>query len=116
LTVTDRETRKRASAEFKERKKRVGIFAVRCPATGKSWVGVSRTLDAARNRLWFTLRTGASYDADLLAEWRAHGEDAFTFEILEELDDDVPAMLEGDLLKSKLGEWAASEHAGVLLR
>jgi len=114
--VTDKETRKRAVAEYKQRKRQAGVFAVRCAATGRTWVGATPTLDTEKNKRWFMLRTGAERNAALLAEWRTHGEDAFTYEILEELEDDVPEMLVGDLLTSKARDWAARENAPVLLR
>jgi hypothetical protein len=114
--VTDKEWRKRAIGDFKQRKRRVGVFAVRCAATGSRWVGATQTLDAARNKLWFMLRTGSSRDVELLGEWKTHGEDAFAFEILEELDEDLPAILVNDRLRAKEREWAALEGARTLLR
>jgi hypothetical protein len=114
--MTDKEARKRAAAEYKQRKRRAGVFAVRCSATGHAWVGATPTLDTEKNRRWFMLRTGVERNAALLAEWRAHGEDAFTYEVLEELEDDVPEMLVSDQLASKTRDWAARENAPVLLR
>ena len=114
--MTDRETKKRAVAEYKQRKRQAGVFAVRCAATGRTWVGATPTLDTEKNKRWFMLRTGAERDAALLAEWRAHGESAFTYEVLEELEDDVPEMLVSDQLAKKKHDWAARENAPVLLR
>jgi|WetSurMetagenome_2_1015567.scaffolds.fasta_scaffold127569_2 hypothetical protein len=114
--MTDKATRKQAIAEYKQQKRRAGVYAVRCTSTGRSWVGATPTLDAAKNKTWFLLRTGSSRDTDLLAAWQAHGEDAFTFEVLEELDEDVAPMLKADELRTKLREWAQRENAGTLLR
>jgi hypothetical protein len=50
--------RKEATRKFKERKARVGVFAVRCVATARTWVGSARNLDATKNRFWFCLRNG----------------------------------------------------------
>jgi hypothetical protein len=110
-----KEARKRLSDEYKTRPKHRGIFAVRCTPTGRTWVGASPNLDAAKNGLWFTLRIGSARDAALVAEWQAHGEDAFRFEVLEELEDDVPAMLVNDQLLQKKREWAEREQAKILL-
>lgn len=107
--------RKRLTDDYRNRKTRRGIFAVRCTPTGRTWVGASPDLDAARNSTWFSLRTGAHRDAPLQAEWRTHGEEAFRYDVLEELEDDVSPLLVRDLLKSKKAEWAAREQAGVLL-
>ena len=110
-----KEARKRAIADYKSRKMHRGVFAVRCALTGHVWVGASPNLDAAKNGLWFMLRLGSAREAALLAEWRTHGEDAFTFEVLEELDEDEQPMLVNDLLQSKKREWAAHEGARTLL-
>ena len=51
--------RKEAIQKFKERKTALGVFAVRCTATGRVWVDSSRNLDAAKNGTWFGLRNGS---------------------------------------------------------
>lgn len=107
--------RKAAIAEYKNRKPQRGIFAVRCTATGHSWVGSSPNLDAARNGTWFTLRLGSHRDAALQAEWKAHGETAFAYVVLEELDPDVLPMSVPDLLKQKKRDWALKEQGRTLL-
>lgn len=110
-----REARKRAIDEYKERKPDRGVFAVRCRASGRTWVGASPNLRAARNGLWFMLRTGSCRDKDLQAEWQARGEAAFEFEILEELEEEAVPLLVQDLLKQRTAAWAAREGAGILL-
>lgn len=107
--------RKAAIDEFKSRKPHRGVFAVRCAASGHAWVGASPNLDAARNGLWFMLRLGTHRDPALQAEWQVHGEPAFAFEVLEELEGDVLPMLVQDLLKQKKSAWAAREQARTLL-
>lgn len=107
--------RRRLIDDYKNRKPRRGIFAVRCTVTGHSWVGASPDLDAARNSAWFTLRIGSHRNGSLQAEWRTHGEDAFRYDVLEELEEDVSPLLIKDLLKAKKAEWAAREQAGILL-
>lgn len=112
MTASDRKT---AIDEYKNRKPHRGVFAVRCSATGHVWVGASPNLDAARNSTWFTLRTGAHRDAALQAAWRAHGEESFRYEILEELDEDILPMSVPGLLKEKKRAWASKEGAHPLL-
>jgi hypothetical protein len=107
--------RKRAADEYKSRKPNRGVFAVRCTVTGHAWVGASPNLDAAKNGLWFMLRLGSTRDAELLAEWRTHGEEAFTFEVLEKLDEDIQPMLVNVQLKTQKREWAARKQARTLL-
>ncbi len=111
-----RETSRKVAIEaFKQRTPRRGIFAVRCTPTGRAWVGASPNLDAARNGLWFSLRSGSHRDAALQAEWQVHGEAAFRFDVLEELERDMLAMDVADALKRKKREWAAKEGAPTLL-
>jgi hypothetical protein len=110
-----KDARKRAAAAYKNRKSHRGVFAVRCTVTGHAWVGASPNLDAARNGLWFMLGLGSARDTELLTEWRAHGENAFTFEVLEELDDDLQPMLVNGRLQAMKREWAAHEQARPLL-
>jgi hypothetical protein len=99
--------RKEAIQKFKERKPALGVFAVRCTVSGRVWVDVSRNLDAAKNGTWFGLRNGSHRDKLLQAEWNAHGEDAFVYEILEKLDEDVHPLAVADLLKSARNRWIA---------
>ena len=99
--------RKQAIRAFKERKVPQGIFAVRSTATGGTWADSSRNLDAARNSTWFQLRHGGHMNKSLQAEWNARGEDTFTFDILETLDDDVPALNLKDVLEEKKRRWSA---------
>ena len=99
--------RKEAARQCKERKIPRGIFAIRRKATGEAWVDASPNLGAARNGTWFQLRGGLHMDKKLQAEWNAHGEDAFEFEVLETLDDDVPALNVRDVLQEKKRQWIA---------
>jgi len=108
-------TRKEAIREFKERKTPRGIFAIRCAAAERVWVGSSRNLDAAKNGYWFGLGTGRHLDKSLQAEWTARGEASFAYEVLETFDDDVHPMELNDLLKSRQKEWAGKLSATKLL-
>jgi hypothetical protein len=97
--------RKAAIQKFKERKPALGVFAVRCTASGRVWVDASRNLDAAKNGTWFGLRTGGHRDKSLQQEWNAHGEAAFAYEILETLDEDLHPLAVADLLKQARRRW-----------
>ena len=108
-------SRKDAVREYKERTPRRGVYAIRCQATSRVWVGASTNLGAARNRAWFTLRHGLHQEAALQAEWRTHGEAAFQYDVLDTLEDDVTPMAIPDLLKEKTRDWAARLGAPTLL-
>ncbi len=101
------EDRKEAQRRFKEQKPDIGIYALRCTATGHVWVGATRNLEATRNRCWFSLRNGLDLDPALQQEWTAHGEPAFQYEILDRVEKDVHPLEVDDLLKKKVIDWAA---------
>ncbi len=99
--------RKEAARKFKEKKAALGVFAVRCTASGRVWVDASRNLDAAKNGSWFGLRSGSHRDKSLQAEWNAYGEGSFEYEILERLEDDVHPLAIAERLKEMRGRWIA---------
>jgi hypothetical protein len=102
---------RRDKAADHKRKTARGIFALRCLPTRQVWVDAAPNLDAARNGLWFFLENGLHRNSVLQAAWRAHGENAFRYEVLETLEDDVPAPHADDLLSGKKSEWAAKYKA-----
>ena len=97
--------RKEAIREYKERKTERGICAIRCTATGSVWVESSLNLGASRNGTFFALRAGLHRDKTLQAEFNAHGEAAFAFDILEVLPEDVDALNLRDVLKQRRLHW-----------
>jgi hypothetical protein len=103
--------RKAAKAAYKERKPAAGIYAVRCTPTGEAWVGAAPNLDAIQNRIWFTLRHGGDAFHSLQQACQEHGEEHFTFEELERLDEDVSPLRRSDLLKQRAAHWRATLQA-----
>jgi len=112
--VMDRQARKAAVAEYKERKPAYGVFAVICTATGAAWVGKSRHVDTQKNGLWFALNHGGSPHRALQAAWKEHGQSEFRFEELERLRDDFPPLSRADELKRRQALWAARLQAAQL--
>ncbi len=78
--------RKEAIRQYKEGTRPMGIWRVRCTATGRELVGSSTDLPAMLNRQRAQLRLGAHREGGLQEDWRAHGESAFTFEVLDTLE------------------------------
>jgi len=112
----DNQSRRQLVRDYKERKVRQGIFAVRCTATGEAWVGQSRNLDQQQNRVWFGLRQGGHPNAALRAAWAAHGPDAFIFEVLEAIeDDDLSAYVLDNLLKDRGAHWREALGAAKIV-
>lgn len=63
----------------------MGVFRVRCTATGRQVIGATRDLPSALNRQRAQLSLGGHPDKTLQADWEAHGAAAFTFEVLDTL-------------------------------
>jgi hypothetical protein len=111
ISKTDR---RQIAEDFKERKVPKGIFAIRCSVTGEAWVGSSPNLSAAQNSYWFQLRMGRYRNLLLQNAWKEHGEQAFTLEVLEQLDDDVSPLLLNELLVGGKKQWAQELSAHIL--
>lgn len=107
----DTERRKAALAAYKQRKVARGIYAMRCAQADAVWVGASRDLDKAENRLRFMMRHDRRLDPVLRAAYHAHGEKAFSFEVLERLDDDIATVSIGRILKEKHQDWLSRLNA-----
>lgn len=99
------EDKKAATAAYKDRKTMSGIYTVRCGPTGRIWAGSADDIDKIHNRLWFTLRVGASHSRTLQEAWDEHGEDAFIFEATERFDQEPDAHVRFHMLKEKLAHW-----------
>ena len=89
----------------RKRKASRGVFAVRCTVTRQVWVEASPNLDGSLNGLLFFLRNGLHRDPVLQAAWRTHGEQAFRWDVLERLDDELSDVVASDLLESRRREW-----------
>ncbi len=108
------EDKKAAIADYKKRKNAAGIFAVRCAASNQVWVGQTLTLDTVQNRIWFTLRAGTHCKRELQSAWTAHGADSFTFEPLEQLEEEEIPYVRDTLLKERVTHWRTELHGLVI--
>ena len=106
--------RKAAIAAYKERKAIIGIYLVRCLASGEVWVGQSPNLDTVQNRIWFTLRQGSSPHVGLQKAWRDHGADSFVFEVVEQLEDEESPYFRDALLTKHLEHWRSKLQAEAI--
>ena len=102
----DKASRRDAVREYKERAPRRGVFAVRCAPTGDVWVSASPNLDKQQNSTWFGLKLGSHPNRALQAAWTQHGEEAFSYEVLAELEpsDASNYVVRADL-KAMEAEW-----------
>ncbi|QCI64332.1 GIY-YIG nuclease family protein [Phreatobacter stygius] len=106
--------RKAAIAAYKERKGVVGIYLVRCLATGEVWVGQSPNLDTVQNRIRFTLRFGSNTHRGLQKAWRDHGEEGLAFEIVETLADEESTYVRNAVLKERAAHWRSTLGAEAI--
>jgi hypothetical protein len=105
----DKQARREAIRDFKEKKTVAGIYAVRCAPSGEVWVAGASNVDPQQQRHWFGLRTGGHHNRTMQAAWNAHGGEAFSFEVLERLDDeDLTPLGRADLIKARERHWLAA--------
>lgn len=103
--------RRAATAAYKERKVRAGIYAVRCAAAGTVWVGEAPNLDGIANRIWFSLRQGGHRNRAMQAAFAAHGAEGLILEVLETLAEEENAYLRGRQLAERRAYWQARLRA-----
>jgi hypothetical protein len=105
------EGQKAAISAYKERKVEGGIYAIRCMASGEVWVGSAPDLSTIQSRHWFTLRQGTNMHRSLQTAWAAHGAEAFSFEIVERLNEEAIGYVRDRLIKERLVHWAEQLRA-----
>ena len=109
----DRKRRKELQQAYVDRKQPIGVFALRNLASGEVWVGTSRNLDVQKNGLWARLAGGISANADVLASWKTFGEAAFSYEILEHIEETDPHIIQR-LLPERAAHWRGKLNAGTV--
>lgn len=110
----DNQTRKAATAAYKEQKPEVGIFAIRCAASGEVWVGSTTALDKRWNRFEFALRMGSGSTPAIHTAAKAHGTESLTYEVLDRFtDEDAETEFTDAWLKARLTQWQAELGAGI---
>lgn len=110
----DNARKKELARGYKETKVRPGIFAVRCSASGESWVAQTPDLDKRQSGLWFQLRMGGFPGKSLQQAWNAHGEPAFAFAVLEVVRDENEGMIPLRL-KEREAHWRKELGAAALV-
>lgn len=79
-------SRSELKQKYREAGTPMGIFAVRNTRNGKVLIGGTMNLPGALNRAGFSLRLGGHSNRELQRDWNEMGPDAFTFEVLDELE------------------------------
>ncbi len=111
--MVDKSRRKELLQQFSERPPQNGVFALKNSATGETWIGVSRNLDTQVNGLRVRLRSNQLVNKDVQASWNAHGEEAFSYEVIERFAETDPHVI--DLKRTERAEhWRAQLNAGTV--
>ena len=110
----ERADRKAAVSAYKERKAAAGVYVVRCAATGEQWVGTAPDLATIWTRRAFSLRQGDDRNPALQAAWNAHGPEAFSFAVLEELDPETLTISRDRTFKERSLHWREALGAAAM--
>jgi hypothetical protein len=111
--MVDKSRREELLRQFSDRPPQNGIFALKNAVTGEAWVGVSRNLDTQINGLRVRLNSNQFMNKDVQASWNAHGEDAFSYEVIERFVETDPYVLE--LKRSeRAAYWREQLNAGTV--
>jgi len=82
----DQQTKKDIQAAYRERKVVGGIYAIKNAVNGKIFLAGTTDMNGMKNRFAFSRQTGGCFNLKLKKDWDEFGKEAFTFEVLEELD------------------------------
>jgi len=73
-------------AAYKREARPMGLYAVRNTRTATAYIGAAVDLDGILNRNRFELKMGGHTNKALAADLKAHGLDAFAFEVVDRLE------------------------------
>lgn len=93
---------------YKQACKAAGVYCVRNTASGRVLLGSSVNLHGPLNRHRSELRLGSHRCAELQADWNRLGEDAFTFEILDKVPDELAGLERDEALRQLEKKWLAA--------
>lgn len=105
----DKQSRREAIRDYKEKKTRSGVYAVRCAASGEVWVAGAANVENQQTRHWFGLRMGSHMNKAMQTAWNVHGEAGLDFEILESIEaEELTPLGLADLVKARERHWLAA--------
>ncbi len=82
---TAKPRKKELTRQYKQDMPLAGVYAIRNQTNQRVFVGASMQLEGALNRHRTELRLLTHRNAALLQDWRTHGADNFTFDVLDTL-------------------------------
>jgi hypothetical protein len=78
--------RRELSKDYKGRKLRGGVYTITNTVNGKYLLGHAANLASVQGHFQFALTTGSAVHPKLRVDWAELGAEAFTLEVLEELE------------------------------
>ncbi len=78
--------KKKLKSAYKQTLHPVGVYQISNLINNKVLIGASMNLEGILNRHKFELKMGSHKNIDLQKDWNEFGEEKFTFEILEEIE------------------------------
>ena len=84
--MNDKLSRKDINEQYKQRQVIGGVFLFRNTSNGKILIDASVDLKGSQNRFVFAQSTGSCVNFKLQQDWMTMGAQAFSFEVLEELE------------------------------
>ena len=108
-----KERRKQLVREYKERKKQIGVYAIRNKVTGRIFLDRALNLDVAYNKHKFQLQIGSHRNKEMQKDWNRYGEDNFSYEVIERLEDDSDDPMQVDRDLTELKELCREKLAGT---
>lgn len=86
--------RKELMREYKERKPVGGVYKITNTVSGRYIIDHTANIQSARNHFQFAQKMGSPMHLELKKDWAEHGGQAFTLDVLEEVEqraDQTPA-------------------------
>ncbi|MCW2276953.1 GIY-YIG nuclease family protein [Heliophilum fasciatum] len=98
--------RKELKRLYKETPRPMGVYQIKNGVTGKILVGSSTNLPGKFNSHRFQLQMQCHRDRDLQQDWNRYGQEAFSFDILEQLKaEEIPQEEWRDALDAMEAKW-----------
>jgi hypothetical protein len=82
----DKTEKKKAAREYRERRRKGGVYAICCKENGKRLLQSTEDMQGSRNRFDFSQSTGGCVHPKLRADWDRLGGKAFEFVPVETLE------------------------------
>lgn len=80
--------KKELKEQYKQMKPDMGIFMIRPNFSNKCYIEGTKNLRGTLNGTGFKLEMGSHTNRELQKEWKEHGKENFTIEVLEQLEYD----------------------------